>query len=92
MAVGRTLALALIWAFMCFVEVTRAIGPKPVWDATGSAERLVKGAWPGGAAIHGAAGQTPRLEKGKLHRPTLQLLASDVRGVVWMCWTGNNPM
>ncbi|CAE7215600.1 unnamed protein product [Symbiodinium microadriaticum] len=33
----------------------------------------------GGPAIHGVGGR-PRLEKGKLHR------------VIWMCWTGNNPM
>ncbi|CAJ1344922.1 unnamed protein product, partial [Effrenium voratum] len=34
----------------------------------------------GGPAIHGVTGGVPRLQKGKLHR------------VVWMCWTGNNPM
>mmetsp|Transcript_102620 Transcript_102620/g.319073 ORF Transcript_102620/g.319073 Transcript_102620/m.319073 type:complete len:281 (+) Transcript_102620:265-1107(+) len=35
----------------------------------------------GGPAIHPSAGAAgPRLQRGELHR------------VVWMCWTGNNPM
>jgi len=37
----------------------------------------------GGPAVHGpaaGAAAAPRLEPGKLHK------------VVWMCWTGNNPM
>ncbi|CAE8582722.1 unnamed protein product, partial [Polarella glacialis] len=35
----------------------------------------------GGPAIHRSTGSAaPRLEAGKLHR------------VIWMCWTGNNPM
>lgn len=34
----------------------------------------------GSQAVHGSLGGSARLEKGRLHR------------VIWMCWTGSNPM